>query len=66
MSDSPRMRTENEIRAEIERLKAQVRASPHKRSDMEAVAASLLVSALSWAVGDIEGTAIRVKIRGTP
>lgn len=56
-------RTDDEIRAEIAKWKAFVRDSRgDKLRSIDAAGAAIIVSALTWALGEISGPAVRVKI----
>lgn len=57
------MRSEREILAEIEKYKERIRQLRTERKPIDAAAAAIIVSALSWAIGDSEDPCRRTKIK---
>lgn len=57
------MRSEMEILAEIEKHKERIRQLRTERKPIDAAAAAIIVSALSWVIGDSEDPCRRIKIR---
>lgn len=57
------MRSEREILAEIEKYKERIRQLRTERKPIDAAAAAIIVSALSWVIGDSEDPCRRTKIK---
>ena len=57
------MKTETQIRAEIVRLQKRDRQLPHEKSNVEKLAALMMVQALAWAVGDLKAPEVRMKMK---
>lgn len=57
------MRSDNDIRVEINRQKKRIEAFRTLNQRIDAAAAAIIVSTLTWVIGDSEDPCRRTKIR---